>query len=179
MLVFLSVLVNVILHILHHMHTKLDRGNHSAKRFKAFSTGCVWLRFCIVWRYPYSLILPFNRAQHMSACFIKWSTNYNKCWLVVSLLHRNHYDGANPVLSMPNTRSMSPIQLVDKELTSFLYKGSWRHGQWFSILVNSVFDFENVLLTFKWYVFMWQKCSMLTKYTNCHFLNKWKCVSMP
>ena len=24
------------------------------------------------------------------------------------------------------------------------------------------FNFENVLLTFKWYVFMWQKCSMLT-----------------
>ena len=64
-------------------------------------------------------------------------------------------------------------------ITSFLWKGSWRHGQWFSILVNSVFNFENVLLTFKWYVFMWQKCSMLTKYANCQFFNKWKCVSMP
>ena len=40
-------------------------------------------------------------------------------------------------------------------------------------------NFENVLLTFKWYVFMWQKCSVLTKNANCHFFNKWKCVSMP
>ena len=41
------------------------------------------------------------------------------------------------------------------------------------------FNFENVLLTFKWYVFVWQKCSMLTKYANGHFFNKWNCVSMP
>ena len=45
---------------------------------------------------------------------------------------------------------------------------------WLTVWLN----FENVLLTFKWYVFMWQKCSMLTKYANCHFFNKWKCVSM-
>ena len=38
---------------------------------------------------------------------------------------------------------------------------------------------ENVLLTFKWYVFVWQKCSMLRKYANGHFFNKWNCVSMP
>ena len=42
------------------------------------------------------------------------------------------------------------------------------------ILVNSVrLNFENVLLTFKLYVFMWQKCSMmLTKYANGYFFNK-------
>ena len=40
-------------------------------------------------------------------------------------------------------------------------------------------NFENVLLTLKWYVFVWQKCSMLTKYANGHFFNKWNCVSMP
>ena len=37
---------------------------------------------------------------------------------------------------------------------------------WLTVWLN----FENVLLTFKWYVFMWQKCSML--YANCHFTNK-------
>ena len=46
---------------------------------------------------------------------------------------------------------------------------------WLTVWLN----FENVLLTFKWYVFMWQKCSMLTNYANFHFFNKWKCVSMP
>ena len=46
---------------------------------------------------------------------------------------------------------------------------------WLTVWLN----FENVLLTFKWYVFMWQNCSMLTKYANCHLFNKWKCVSMP
>ena len=45
---------------------------------------------------------------------------------------------------------------------------------WLTVWLN----FENVLLTFKWYVFMWQ-CSMLKKYANCHFLNKFQCVSMP
>ena len=46
---------------------------------------------------------------------------------------------------------------------------------WLTVWLN----FENVLLTFMWYVFVWQKCSMLTKYANGHFSNKWNCVSMP
>ena len=46
---------------------------------------------------------------------------------------------------------------------------------WLTVWLN----FENVLLTFEWYVFVWQKCSMLTTYANGHFFNKWNCVSMP
>ena len=44
---------------------------------------------------------------------------------------------------------------------------------WLTVWLN----FENVLLTFKWYVFMWQKCSMLTKYAKGHFFNKWVCFN--
>ena len=46
---------------------------------------------------------------------------------------------------------------------------------WWTVWLN----FENVLLTVKWYVFVWQKCSMLTKYANGDFFNKLNCVSMP
>ena len=44
---------------------------------------------------------------------------------------------------------------------------------WLTVWLN----FENVLLTFKWYVFVWQKCFMLTKYANGHFFNKWMCFN--
>ena len=41
---------------------------------------------------------------------------------------------------------------------------------WLTLWLN----FENVLLTFKWYVFMWQKCSLFNKVCELPFLQQMK-----
>ena len=89
----------------------------------------------------------------------------------------------------PGNTLWSPVPgLVPNSVISYLSLAFSARGDTRSFLLNSLeqlshltvwLNFENVLLTFKWYVFMWQKSSMLTEYANGHFFNKWNCVSMP